>query len=93
MLTRISTTGTGGIPNSVGIKFDLYNNQGEGVDSTGLYTDGAAPTNVGSIDLNGNGGIGDAVVYCEHPGAGRQLGSVNGLHLWYRKCDRDAGHT
>ncbi len=37
------------------IKFDLYNNQGEGVDSTGLYTDGAAPTNVGSIDLTGTG--------------------------------------
>ena len=46
-----NTGGTGGIPNSVAIKFDLYDNQGEGVDSTGLYTDGAAPTNVGSIDL------------------------------------------
>src|SRR5271157_252777 len=44
--------GSGGIPNSVAVKFDLYNNQGEGSDSTGLYTDGAAPTNVGSIDLS-----------------------------------------
>ncbi|MBI3410581.1 MAG: fibronectin type III domain-containing protein [Planctomycetes bacterium] len=43
--------GTGGIGNSVAIKFDLYSNEGEGVDSTGLYTSGAAPTNVGSIDL------------------------------------------
>ena len=47
--------GTGGIGQSVAIKFDLYNNQGEGVDSTGLYTDGAAPTNVGSIDLTPTG--------------------------------------
>jgi fibronectin type 3 domain-containing protein len=44
-----------GIPNSVAIKFDLYNNAGEGNDSTGLYTNGAAPTNVGSIDLTSTG--------------------------------------
>ena len=44
-----------GIPNSVAVKFDLYNNQGEGNDSTGLYTDGAAPTNVGSINLSSTG--------------------------------------
>jgi hypothetical protein len=50
-----TTGGTGGIPNSMAIKFDLYNNQGEGVDSTGLYTGGAAPTNVGSIDLTPSG--------------------------------------
>ncbi len=37
------------------MKFDLYNNHGEGVDSTGLYTDGASPTNVGSIDLTATG--------------------------------------
>src|SRR5262249_47448287 len=41
--------GAGGIPKSVAVKFDLYNNQGEGTNSTGLYTNGAAPTNVGSI--------------------------------------------
>jgi hypothetical protein len=35
--------GYGGIPNSVAIKFDLYNNAGEGSNSIGIYTDGAAP--------------------------------------------------
>ena len=39
-----STSGTLGIPNSVAVKFDLYNNGGEGNNSTGLYTDGASPT-------------------------------------------------
>ena len=33
-----------GIQSSVAIKFDLYNNAGEGPDSTGLYIDGAEPT-------------------------------------------------
>jgi hypothetical protein len=46
--------GTGGIPNSVGVKFDLFNNQGEGVDSTGLYLNGAAPTTP-ATDLTGTG--------------------------------------
>jgi hypothetical protein len=36
--------GTGGIPKSVAIKFDLYSNDGEGDDSTGLYTNGGSPT-------------------------------------------------
>src|SRR5262249_3610745 len=40
---------------SVAIKFDLFGNAGEGADSTGLYTNGANPTNVGSIDLTGSG--------------------------------------
>ncbi len=35
--------GTAGIQNSVAVKFDLYNNNGEGDDSTGLFTDGTAP--------------------------------------------------
>jgi hypothetical protein len=35
---------TSGISNSVAVKFDLYNNCGEGINSTGLYTDGASPT-------------------------------------------------
>jgi aryl-phospho-beta-D-glucosidase BglC (GH1 family) len=39
------------ISKSVAIKFDLYDNQGEGSNSTGLYTNGANPTNSGSIDL------------------------------------------
>ena len=37
------------------VKFDLYNNQGEGSDSTGLFLNGGAPTNVGSIDLSNSG--------------------------------------
>jgi fibronectin type 3 domain-containing protein len=48
------TGGSGGIPSSVAVKFDLYNNQGEGTDSTGQYTDGAAPT-VPAIDLSNTG--------------------------------------
>jgi fibronectin type 3 domain-containing protein len=49
-------TGTGAkILESVAIKFDLFSNAGEGNDSTGLYTDGAPPTNVGSIDLTNTG--------------------------------------
>jgi peroxidase len=44
-----------GITNSVAIKFDLFNNSGEGINSTGLYLNGAAPTNVGSVDLTGSG--------------------------------------
>jgi hypothetical protein len=35
--------GYAGINNSVAVKFDLYDNAGEGTDSTGLYTDGANP--------------------------------------------------
>src|SRR5271154_5503512 len=46
--------GYAGIPVSVAVKFDLYSNQGEGSDSTGLYTDGAAPT-VPAIDLSSTG--------------------------------------
>jgi fibronectin type 3 domain-containing protein len=37
-------SGNDGIPNSVCIKFDLYNNVGEGADSTGLFVDGDTPT-------------------------------------------------
>jgi fibronectin type 3 domain-containing protein len=44
-----------GIANSVAVKFDLYDNSGEGPDSTGLYLNGASPENVGSIDLSGSG--------------------------------------
>ncbi len=43
-----------GIPNSVAVKFDLWNNDGEGHNSTGVYTDGASPT-VPSVDLTGSG--------------------------------------
>jgi fibronectin type 3 domain-containing protein len=47
--------GYAGIGNSIALKFDLYNNAGEGVDSTGLYTNGATPQNVGSMDLTPSG--------------------------------------
>jgi hypothetical protein len=47
------TPGTG-IQNSVGIKFDLYDNSGEGNNSTGLYINGATPT-VPAIDLTPSG--------------------------------------
>jgi hypothetical protein len=48
-------TGLGGaIGNSVAVKFDLFNNAGEGVDSTGLYTNGAEPTTP-ATDLSGAG--------------------------------------
>ncbi|MGA9569862.1 MAG: chitobiase/beta-hexosaminidase C-terminal domain-containing protein [Candidatus Acidiferrales bacterium] len=46
--------GPGGITPSVAIKFDLYNNNGEGDDSTGIYTDGAMP-GTPSVDLTPSG--------------------------------------
>ena len=50
-----SGTGTtGGIPNSVAVKFDLYGNNGEGTDSTGLYVNGAWPTTP-AVDMTSSG--------------------------------------
>ena len=46
--------GTGGIAKSVAIKFDLYSNNGESADSTGLYTNGASPTTP-AIDMTSSG--------------------------------------
>jgi hypothetical protein len=46
--------GTPGIGNSIAVKFDIYNNAGEGDDSTGLYTDGASPTTP-FVDLTSSG--------------------------------------
>jgi fibronectin type 3 domain-containing protein len=46
--------GTPGIAKSVAVMFDLYNNAGEGIDSTGEYTDGASPTTP-AIDLSSTG--------------------------------------
>ena len=46
--------GYSSIPASVAVKFDLYNNQGEGIDSTGLYINGATPT-VPAVDMTGSG--------------------------------------
>ncbi|HET7105977.1 MAG TPA: Ig-like domain-containing protein, partial [Candidatus Acidoferrum sp.] len=39
-----TTTGPAGIGKSVAVKFDLYNNAGEGANSTGIYTNGVSPT-------------------------------------------------
>jgi len=39
-----NTGDAAGIGKSVAVKFDLYNNAGEGVDSTGEYTNGVSPT-------------------------------------------------
>lgn len=43
-----------GIGKSVALKFDVYNNAGEGSNSTGLYFNGASPT-AGAIDLTSSG--------------------------------------
>lgn len=48
--------GTPGISNSVAVKYDLYNNNGEGTDSTGLYTNGASPTTP-ATDMTSSGVI------------------------------------
>ena len=46
--------GPAGIQQSIALKFDVYDNSGEGTDSTGLYVDGAPPIGP-SIDLTGSG--------------------------------------
>jgi len=43
-----------GIPRSVAVKFDIWDNEGEGKDSTGLYVNGAAPT-VPAVSLKDTG--------------------------------------
>jgi hypothetical protein len=48
--------GTPGISNSVAVKYDLADNDGEGDDSTGLYTNGASPT-VPATDMTASGVI------------------------------------
>lgn len=42
------------IPNSVCVKFDLYSNNGEGVNSTGVFTNGVSPFTP-AVDLTGTG--------------------------------------
>jgi hypothetical protein len=58
-LTAVGSAGGGlgyaSLRKSVAVKFDLYNNTGEGVNSTGLYTNGASPTGTNSINLTGTG--------------------------------------
>ncbi len=43
------------IPNSVAVKFDLWSNDGEGPNSTGLFLNGDKPTNPGAFDLTPSG--------------------------------------
>ena len=44
------------IGRSVAIKFDIFDNDGEGYNSTGIFTDGAAPT-VPALDMTSSGVI------------------------------------
>jgi hypothetical protein len=46
--------GSPGIPTSVAVKFDLYDNTSEGTDSTGVYTNGVSPT-IPSFDMTSSG--------------------------------------
>jgi hypothetical protein len=46
--------GTGGLANSLAVKFDLYSNNGEGADSTGLYVNGVSPTTP-AVDMTSSG--------------------------------------
>ena len=48
--------GYGGIDTSAAIKFDFYNNAGEGTDSTGFYTNGASPI-IPALDMTASGVI------------------------------------
>ena len=57
-----------GIRNSVAIKFDIFDNAGEGPNSTGLFTDGRSPT-VPEL------GSGDVLVYLD--GTGIDLNNQN----------------
>ncbi len=45
-----------GIPKSVAIKFNFYNYENEGSDSTGIYTDGEAPVTP-TVDISSSGVI------------------------------------
>ncbi len=47
--------GKRGIDKSAAVKFDLFNNAGEGTSSTGLYLNAAFPSYVRSVDLNAAG--------------------------------------
>ena len=46
--------GFAGVSPSVGIKFDIYNNNGEGTDSTGVYVNGVHPS-VPAVDMTASG--------------------------------------
>jgi hypothetical protein len=57
--------GYAGIPKSVAVKFDLYNNDGEGNNSTGLFTNGANPFKP-STDLTGHVDLHSGHVFAVH---------------------------
>jgi hypothetical protein len=57
--------GIGGIPSSLAVKFDLYDNAGEGTNSTGLYTNGASPTTPATT-LGGNVNLHSGDVFNVH---------------------------
>ena len=61
--------GAPGIGKSVAVKFDIYNNAGEGTDSTGLYTNGVSPTNP-ATDMTSSG-------------VNLQSGDVFNVHMTY----------
>ena len=56
--TVVGTAGGGlgyeDIGDSVAVKFDIFNNAGEGTDSTGMYVNGATPT-VPAVDMTSSG--------------------------------------
>jgi hypothetical protein len=57
--------GTGGIPKSVAVKFDLFQNAHEGNNSTGLYTNGASPED-GATTLGGGVNLQNPNIYAVH---------------------------
>ena len=61
-----TTTGTQGIPKSVAVKFDLFNN-GQGNNCTGLYTNGAAPLTC-AVKLGGGISLPSADIFAVHIG-------------------------
>ena len=81
-----SGLGSHGMPTSVALKFDIFNNAGEGNDSTGVYLDGAYPevpaTDITSsgIELNSGHVLHAHVVY-------------NGTNLTLTLTDNSTGRT
>jgi hypothetical protein len=57
--------GTAGIAKSVAVKFDLYDNQGEGPNSTGMYLNGVSPT-IPATTLGGNVNLHSGDVFQVH---------------------------
>jgi Chitobiase/beta-hexosaminidase C-terminal domain len=57
--------GTGGIPKSIAVKFDLFQNSHEGNNSTGLYTNGASPESP-AVTLSGGVNLQNPNIYAVH---------------------------